>query len=103
MISRKSTRQVDVGGVKIGGGAPVALQTMTSGHTHEIDKCIAEVQKLAKAGADLVRVAVVDKRDDGVLPASRSLTLDRSFRRIDASPLVVLWRTQTRTTCAGDG
>jgi (E)-4-hydroxy-3-methylbut-2-enyl-diphosphate synthase len=65
---RRTTRRVDVGGVKIGGGAPVVLQTMTSGHTHEIDKCIAEVQKLAKAGADLVRVAVPEKRDTDALP-----------------------------------
>ena len=68
MRPRRKTRQVDVGGVKIGGGAPVVLQTMTSGHTHEIDRCIAEIQKLAKAGADLVRVAVPDKRDAEALP-----------------------------------
>jgi (E)-4-hydroxy-3-methylbut-2-enyl-diphosphate synthase len=68
MLPRRETRQVNVGGVKIGGGTPVALQTMTSVHTHQIDKCIAEVQKLAKAGADLVRVAVPDKRDTEALP-----------------------------------
>ena len=68
MPPRRKTRQVDVGGVRIGGGAPVVLQTMTSGHTHEIDRCIAEIQKLAKAGADLVRVAVPDKRDAEALP-----------------------------------
>jgi len=68
MRLRKRTRQVSVGGVKIGGDAPVALQTMTSGYTYEVDKCIAEVQKLAKAGADLVRVAVPEKRDTEALP-----------------------------------
>ena len=68
MLPRKKTRQVDVGGVKIGGGAPVVLQTMTSGYTHEIDKCVAEIQRLAKAGADLVRVAVPNKRDSAALP-----------------------------------
>ncbi len=68
MPPRRKTRQVNVGGVKIGGGAPVALQTMTSGHTHDVDKCIAEVQKLAKAGADLVRLAVPEKRDTEALP-----------------------------------
>lgn len=40
---------------------------MTSGYTYEVDKCIAEVQKLARAGADLVRVAVPDKRDTDAL------------------------------------
>jgi len=68
MAPRRKTRQVNVGGVRIGGGAPVALQTMTSGHTYEIDKCIAQVQRLAKAGADLVRVAVPEKRDTEALP-----------------------------------
>jgi len=41
---------------------------MTSCHTHDIEKCIAEVQKLAKAGADLLRLAVPEKRDTEALP-----------------------------------
>jgi (E)-4-hydroxy-3-methylbut-2-enyl-diphosphate synthase len=57
-----------VGNVKIGGDAPIALQSMTAGYTHEIDKCIADVQKLARAGADLVRVAVPEKADTEALP-----------------------------------
>jgi len=65
---RRRTRQVSVGPLKIGGDAPVALQTMTAGYTHEVDKCIAEVQKLARAGADLVRVAVPEKADTDALP-----------------------------------
>lgn len=68
MSPRKKTRQVDVGGVRIGGGAPVVLQTMTAGPTHEVDACIAEVRRLAEAGADLVRVAVPEKRDTEALP-----------------------------------
>ncbi len=68
MPSRKKTRPVNVGCVKIGGGAPVVLQTMTAGRTHDIDQCIADIQRLAQAGADLVRVAVPDKRDTQALP-----------------------------------
>lgn len=68
MLPRRKTRPVDVGGVKIGGGAPVALQTMTSTYTYEIDKTIAEIQKCARAGADLIRVAVPEKRDTAALP-----------------------------------
>jgi (E)-4-hydroxy-3-methylbut-2-enyl-diphosphate synthase len=68
MPPRKKTRQVKVANVPIGGDAPVVLQTMTSGYTYEIDHCINEVQKLAKAGADLVRVAVPDKKDTEALP-----------------------------------
>ncbi len=67
MPPRRKTRQVTVGNVKIGGDAPVALQTMTSGYTYEVDKCLAEINKLARAGADLVRVAVPDKRDTEAL------------------------------------
>ena len=68
MLSRHKTRQVSVGRVKIGGDAPVALQTMTSGYTYDDDRCIAEIRKLAQAGADLVRVAVPEKRDTEALP-----------------------------------
>jgi (E)-4-hydroxy-3-methylbut-2-enyl-diphosphate synthase len=68
MLSRHKTRQVSVGRVKIGGDAPVALQTMTSGYTYDVDRCIAEIRKLAQAGADLVRVAVPEKRDTEALP-----------------------------------
>ena len=68
MPPRRKTRQVTVGNVKIGGDAPVALQTMTSGYTYEIDKCIDEIQRCAKAGADIVRVAVPEKRDTEALP-----------------------------------
>ena len=68
MPPRKKTRQVKVGSVTIGGGAPVALQTMTSCHTHDVDACITQVNRLAEAGADLVRVAVPTKRDSAALP-----------------------------------
>jgi (E)-4-hydroxy-3-methylbut-2-enyl-diphosphate synthase len=72
MIVRRKTRKVTVGDarvgfVSIGGDAPVSVQTMTAGYTHEIDKCVAEIQKLAAAGADLVRVAVPEKKDTAAL------------------------------------
>src|SRR6476469_1897841 len=68
MIVRRKTRKVTVGDarvgfVSIGGDAPVSVQTMTAGYTYEIDQCVAEIQKLAAAGADLVRVAVPEKKD----------------------------------------
>ena len=72
MVNRRKTRQVIVGDdahgrVAIGGDAPVSVQTMTAGYTHEIDKCVAEIRKLAAAGADLVRVAVPEKKDTEAL------------------------------------
>lgn len=72
MIQRRKTRQVTVGDqrvgiVRIGGDAPVAVQTMTSGYTHAIDTCVAEIHKLTAAGADLVRVAVPERKDTDAL------------------------------------
>lgn len=59
---------MSIGPVKIGGDAPVSVQSMTSTYTYEIDKTIAQIQSLARAGADIVRVAVPDKRDTDALP-----------------------------------
>lgn len=72
MIQRRKTRQIlvgddRVGRVAIGGDAPVSVQTMTAGYTHDIDKCVAEIHKLAAAGADIVRVAVPEKKDTEAL------------------------------------
>ena len=72
MIPRRKTRQVTVGDarvgvVRIGGDAPVSVQTMTAGYTYDVDACVAEIQKLAAAGADLVRVAVPEKKDTAAL------------------------------------
>jgi len=59
----KVTKQIHVGDIAIGGNAPVSVQSMTSGYTYEIDTCVAEINRLAKAGADIVRVAVPEKKD----------------------------------------
>lgn len=72
MIIRRKTRKVILGDelhgfVGIGGDSPVSVQTMTSGYTHEIDRCVAEIHKLAAAGADIVRVAVPEKKDTQAL------------------------------------
>ena len=72
MIHRRKTRQVTIGDdqhgyVKIGGDAPVAVQTMTAGYTYDVDRCVAEIHKLAAAGADLVRVAVPERKDTEAL------------------------------------
>jgi (E)-4-hydroxy-3-methylbut-2-enyl-diphosphate synthase len=59
-----SRRQIHVGGVPIGGGAPVAVQTMTKTETANLTATMDQIRKVADAGADLVRVAV--PRDDDV-------------------------------------
>ncbi len=56
-----------VGRVRIGGDAPIAVQTMTAGYTYDIDACVAEINRYADAGADLVRVAVPERKDTDAL------------------------------------
>ena len=67
-MERKKTNQIKVGDVLIGGGSPVSIQSMTSGYTYEIDTCVAEINRLHIAGADIVRVAVPQKADTAALP-----------------------------------
>ncbi|MDP7573686.1 MAG: flavodoxin-dependent (E)-4-hydroxy-3-methylbut-2-enyl-diphosphate synthase, partial [Phycisphaerales bacterium] len=71
-MERRETRQLTLGNdhtgiVRIGGDAPVSVQTMTSGYTHDIDGCVAEINRLAGAGADIVRVAVPKRADTEAL------------------------------------
>jgi (E)-4-hydroxy-3-methylbut-2-enyl-diphosphate synthase len=58
---------VRVGPVAIGGDAPVSIQSMTSTYTYEVDKTVAQINQLARAGADIVRVAVPEKADTEAL------------------------------------
>src|SRR5436189_665774 len=58
-----SQRYVNVGGVQIGGGAPVAVQTMTKTETANLQATMDQIRRVADAGADLVRVAVPREKD----------------------------------------
>ena len=58
-----SKRQIDVGGVKIGGGAPVAIQSMTKTETADYDATMRQIRAIADAGGDLVRCAVPREKD----------------------------------------
>src|SRR6516165_1339741 len=58
-----SQRQILVGSVPIGGGAPVAVQTMTKTETADIGATMAQIRRVAEAGADIVRVAVPREPD----------------------------------------
>jgi (E)-4-hydroxy-3-methylbut-2-enyl-diphosphate synthase len=58
-----SKRQIDVGGVKIGGGAPVAIQSMTKTETADFDATMRQIHAIAEAGGDLVRCAVPRDHD----------------------------------------
>src|SRR2546427_5056478 len=58
-----SKRQIRVGPVPIGGGAPVAVQTMTKTETANLDATMRQIREVAEAGADIVRVAVPREQD----------------------------------------
>ena len=67
-----NTRQVVVGGVKIGGGAPIAIQSMSTFSPLDTDAAAAQIQALHQAGADIIRVAVPDKKAAEALGALRA-------------------------------
>jgi (E)-4-hydroxy-3-methylbut-2-enyl-diphosphate synthase len=58
-----SQRSVNVGGVQIGGGAPVVVQTMTKTETANLQATMDQIRRVAEAGADVVRVAVPRDKD----------------------------------------
>src|SRR6185503_20334502 len=63
-----SKRQITVGGVKIGGGADVVVQSMTLTKTHDVAATTAQIAALASAGCEVVRVAVPKTEDAEALP-----------------------------------
>jgi (E)-4-hydroxy-3-methylbut-2-enyl-diphosphate synthase len=68
LINRRKTRPVYVGNVKIGDGAPIVVQSMTDTKTHDIDATLNQINRLAKAGCEIIRVAVPREEDALALP-----------------------------------
>ena len=60
MIKRKQTRQISIGNVKIGGNAPISVQSMTNTKTTDTNTTVTQIKALQQAGCDLVRLAVPD-------------------------------------------
>ena len=65
-VTRRRTVPVDVGGVTIGGGAPVVVQSMTNTDTADVESTVDQVRLLADAGSQIVRVTV---NNDQAAPA----------------------------------
>lgn len=63
MILRRKTRIVDVRSVRLGGGSPIAVQSMTKVDTTDIPACLRQIRRLTAAGCDLVRIAVPTRAD----------------------------------------
>jgi len=68
-MERRETRGLQVGTVKVGAGAPVSVQSMTSTQTTEVVATLAQIRELAEAGCEIVRVAVPDEAAADCLPA----------------------------------
>jgi len=57
-LQRRDSRQVDIDGIKVGGGAPIVVQSMTNTDTADVTSTVAQVKALADAGSELVRITV---------------------------------------------
>ena len=68
---RRATKRIMVGNVPIGGGAPVVVQSMTKTLTHQVERTVAQVKRLEKAGCEIVRLAVPDERSAEALKTIR--------------------------------
>jgi (E)-4-hydroxy-3-methylbut-2-enyl-diphosphate synthase len=86
-IARNSTRPVRIGRVTIGAGNPIAVQSMCATHTQDVEATVAQVDDLARAGADLVRIAIDSSRDAEALievrrrtTANLSVDLQENYR-----------------------
>lgn len=67
MFERKKTRQIHIGPVLIGGGAPISVQSMTNTKTTDTEATVAQIKALQAAGCDIVRLAVPDMEAAGNL------------------------------------
>ena len=69
---RKKTKQISIGKVKVGGDAPIAVQSMTNTFTHDIKSTVAQIKRLEKVGCEIIRVAVPDERAVKAIPQIKS-------------------------------
>jgi len=74
MKPRRLTRQIKVGPVIIGGNAPIAVQSMTNTPTKNVNETVAQVDRLTRAGADIVRISVPDPDAAAAMPEILSQT-----------------------------
>jgi len=79
MYLRQDTKQIDIGGCTVGGGAPVRVETMTKTDTRDPAATVAQIERIAEAGGEMIRIAVPD------------IIAAEAFRKIvSGSPLPVI-------------
>ncbi|MBB4736968.1 (E)-4-hydroxy-3-methylbut-2-enyl-diphosphate synthase [Actinoplanes octamycinicus] len=69
LAPRRQSRQINVGGVLVGGGAPVSVQSMTTTLTADVNATLQQIAELTASGCQIVRVAVPSQDDVEALPA----------------------------------
>jgi len=69
---RKKTRQISIGDVEIGDGAPIAVQSMTNTFTHDVEATVAQIGRMEAVGCELVRVAVPDQAAAEAIPSIKN-------------------------------
>ncbi len=70
----RKTRQITIGGTKVGGDAPVVVQSMCATRTIDVDKTVAQAHQLANAGAGIVRIAMDSEKEIPALKEIRAQT-----------------------------
>ncbi len=71
-ITRRQTKSIQIGSVKIGGGAPISVQSMTIPHPRDVKATVEQIHQLEQAGCELVRVAVPDDEAANALSSIKS-------------------------------
>ena len=61
MIKRRKSKQISIGNIKIGGDAPISVQSMCNTDTRDVEKTLDQINELASAGCEIVRLAVLNK------------------------------------------
>ena len=73
-VSQRNTRQIDIGGIPVGGDAPVVVQSMCATRTMDVDATVAQTHQLARAGAGIVRIALDNEKEVAALKQIRAQT-----------------------------
>ncbi len=73
MKARKQTRSINLGGIQVGAGAPISIQSMCTTRTADIEATVGQVRRLAAAGCEIIRVSVLDKDDAEALSEIKKL------------------------------
>ena len=79
MLTRENTRQIRVGALSLGGGAPVTVQSMCNTKTWDVESTVRQIRELRAAGCEIVRLAIPNER--------AALAIDKIKEQVDV-PLV---------------